>query len=585
MPLTSYAVDEKRVALLRLERARGAQRDQHRRCSRSCSRTSTAAREDDEVRVLVISSTDHIGLSAGADVREELDEEGRVRRMELFARPLRRAHGLPEADGRRLPRRRASAAAPRSRSPATCGSAARTCGCASPAPRSACRSGPARLVTLCGLVDRQVPAAHLAQGRRRRGAAHGAGPPGRPGGRHRGRGARARRRGRRPPARGGRPPQARCCTTGTGWSRTLAGTRAAARSSGSAPAPGLPVPWLRPDLTHDPVAASDAATGSQLDSGPGRMARIGRPRIARSGRLSCPTMSPETAARDRRRERAPPRAPLGAARLRRRRRSTPTSRRSMRPLPARRAARRRRRTGAAGPVLVVAADDRSARDLAGDLRPSWRPGRSASTRRAGPTTSPTSPRRRTSSACGSPRSTRSAEASARSSSPARSRSPRRSPTPRCGPRPSPSTEGESIDLDDVAAAARRRRLRARSTRSRSAASSRSAAASSTSIPATEERAVRVELFGDEIESMRWFSTFTQRSLGEAERVELARAELAPSIASWPSSPRGAKGERPTRRAAAVDASGPSTWCPADGAGRDRRRRGDRPARCATTGRT
>ncbi len=35
--------------------------------------------------------------------------------------------------------------------------------------------------------------------------------------------------------------------------------------------------------------------------------------------------------------------------------------------------------------------------------------------------------------------------------------------------------------------------------------------------------MRIELFGDEIESMRWFSTFTQRSLGEAERVELAPA--------------------------------------------------------------
>ncbi len=42
-------------------------------------------------------------------------------------------------------------------------------------------------------------------------------------------------------------------------------------------------------------------------------------------------------------------------------------------------------------------------------------------------------------------------------------------------------------------------------------------------PATEERAVRIELFGDEIESMRWFSTFTQRSLGDAERVELSPA--------------------------------------------------------------
>jgi transcription-repair coupling factor (superfamily II helicase) len=46
-------------------------------------------------------------------------------------------------------------------------------------------------------------------------------------------------------------------------------------------------------------------------------------------------------------------------------------------------------------------------------------------------------------------------------------------------------------------------------------------------PATEDRAVRVDLFGDEIESLRWFSTFTQRSLGEAECVEIEpAAELA-----------------------------------------------------------
>jgi transcription-repair coupling factor (superfamily II helicase) len=46
-------------------------------------------------------------------------------------------------------------------------------------------------------------------------------------------------------------------------------------------------------------------------------------------------------------------------------------------------------------------------------------------------------------------------------------------------------------------------------------------------PATEDRAVRVDLFGDEIESLRWFSTFTQRSLGDAEVVEVApAAELA-----------------------------------------------------------
>ncbi|HEY5428104.1 MAG TPA: transcription-repair coupling factor [Solirubrobacteraceae bacterium] len=46
-------------------------------------------------------------------------------------------------------------------------------------------------------------------------------------------------------------------------------------------------------------------------------------------------------------------------------------------------------------------------------------------------------------------------------------------------------------------------------------------------PATEDRAVRVDLFGDEIDSLRWFSTFTQRSLGDADLVEVApAAELA-----------------------------------------------------------
>ena len=85
MPLTSYTVDEKQVALIRLERERGAQRDQHRRCWRSCSSTSTGRRRTRRRGSLVISSNDHLGLSAGADVREELDEKGRVRRMELFA--------------------------------------------------------------------------------------------------------------------------------------------------------------------------------------------------------------------------------------------------------------------------------------------------------------------------------------------------------------------------------------------------------------------------------------------------------------------------------------------------------------------
>src|SRR5580693_4843374 len=46
-------------------------------------------------------------------------------------------------------------------------------------------------------------------------------------------------------------------------------------------------------------------------------------------------------------------------------------------------------------------------------------------------------------------------------------------------------------------------------------------------PATEEHAVRVDMFDIEIESLRWFSTFTQRSLGEVAEVEIApAAELA-----------------------------------------------------------
>jgi enoyl-CoA hydratase len=84
MQLTSYAVDESGVALLRLERGQ----------SRNAINTQmlvellehlAVARGDDAVRVLVISSADQLGLSAGADVREQLDGEGQVRRMRLFA--------------------------------------------------------------------------------------------------------------------------------------------------------------------------------------------------------------------------------------------------------------------------------------------------------------------------------------------------------------------------------------------------------------------------------------------------------------------------------------------------------------------
>ena len=85
MPLTSYSVDEQGVALLRLEREKARNAINAAMLDEMLAHLERA-REDTEARVLVISSNDHLGLSAGADVREELDSDGRIHRMELFAR-------------------------------------------------------------------------------------------------------------------------------------------------------------------------------------------------------------------------------------------------------------------------------------------------------------------------------------------------------------------------------------------------------------------------------------------------------------------------------------------------------------------
>jgi enoyl-CoA hydratase len=85
MPLTSYSVNEKQIALIRLERAEARNAINTAMLDELLTHLERAKGEP-EVRVLVISSNDHLGLSAGADVKEELDEEGRVHRMELFAR-------------------------------------------------------------------------------------------------------------------------------------------------------------------------------------------------------------------------------------------------------------------------------------------------------------------------------------------------------------------------------------------------------------------------------------------------------------------------------------------------------------------
>ena len=130
------------------------------------------ARDDEAVRVLVLSSTDHLGLSAGADVREQLDEDGGVRRMELFARVYDELTAFPS--------RRSRPAT------ATCvGGGAEIAVCCDlrvggsnlrmrfPGAALGVPVGPARLVTLCGLAAAKYLLLSSRKGRRRGGAALG----------------------------------------------------------------------------------------------------------------------------------------------------------------------------------------------------------------------------------------------------------------------------------------------------------------------------------------------------------------------------------------------------------------------------
>lgn len=82
--VTSYAVDEQGIALLRLERPRARNAINTQMLEELLGHLAVA-RDDEAVRVLVISSADHLGLSAGADVKEQLDSEAHVARMQLFS--------------------------------------------------------------------------------------------------------------------------------------------------------------------------------------------------------------------------------------------------------------------------------------------------------------------------------------------------------------------------------------------------------------------------------------------------------------------------------------------------------------------
>lgn len=82
--VTSYVVDEHGIALLRLERPQARNAINTQMLEELLGHLG-AASEDEAVRVLVISSADHLGLSAGADVKEQLDADAHVARMQLFS--------------------------------------------------------------------------------------------------------------------------------------------------------------------------------------------------------------------------------------------------------------------------------------------------------------------------------------------------------------------------------------------------------------------------------------------------------------------------------------------------------------------
>jgi enoyl-CoA hydratase len=81
---TGYDVDERGVAVLRLQRPK-AHNAMDTQMLVEILEHLAVARDDEAVRVLVVSSSDHMGLSAGADIREAIDAESKVERMQLFA--------------------------------------------------------------------------------------------------------------------------------------------------------------------------------------------------------------------------------------------------------------------------------------------------------------------------------------------------------------------------------------------------------------------------------------------------------------------------------------------------------------------
>lgn len=85
MTLTSYELTGEGVAVLRLDRPEARNAINTAMLEELLEHLAKAAADEDGARVLVVSSADPRGLSAGADVREEMDRDAGVRRMELFS--------------------------------------------------------------------------------------------------------------------------------------------------------------------------------------------------------------------------------------------------------------------------------------------------------------------------------------------------------------------------------------------------------------------------------------------------------------------------------------------------------------------
>lgn len=94
-PVTSYLLEPTGVALIRLERPESRNAIDTQMLTELLEHLAVAG-ADDNVRVLVFSSADHMGFSAGADVREQLDQAGHVARMQLFSDVYDAVVGFPK---------------------------------------------------------------------------------------------------------------------------------------------------------------------------------------------------------------------------------------------------------------------------------------------------------------------------------------------------------------------------------------------------------------------------------------------------------------------------------------------------------